>query len=685
MAQEQRTVRIGSGGTAVTSAPDLLSSDPDEMRLTFIEWLQAYKRYLALIAEYQPKNLLAWNQHHAIIFAHTLRDSHWALVLRYDIELRKCSCHSTIDVTIFQQNIFDDLREKSCDKAVHLTSHAPQAALPKSFRPYQPPNTTSSLPPYRKDHPTSYRTTNNFTTIPAVPNTLPPPPLHDHGKCFRCGFKGHGARRCLNETMPNSHPVIITKGAKNSWLLDGKPFCYKFNNPTRHMPVPCAAQRNTAPKPAAHDPRKVSCLLPHDIWESKLRALGLWEEFKDVPPGLRNGFDIGAAGLATETYIPENHKSAWDRPSVIQEHIDTEVAAGRYTGPFTQSTLHSLIGPFRTTPLGVTEKPSTPGKFWVIQDFSYPHDAVPSISLNAQIDTTRFTCQWGFFHDVAKAVALAPPGSKAATFDVDTAYRQMPIHTEDQPHTVVSWNGLFWVDHRVPFGAASSNGIFGWCGDAMARIYKLHGFGLIFKWVDDFLFIQTPHHRFSPSFSPPLFSEEAIYQLAARLGWPWKHAKTRLFAFIFTYLGFVWDLEHKQVSIPPEKRAKYSTHIRDWLARPKASLKEMEVIIGSLIHCALAIPDGCAHIAGLIAFCATLPREYKLHFRTLAPSQRAIADAHWWLKHLNQGDCSSFVRPPPPPTNLTIYTDASTSFSLGVIIDDQFMAWRLLHGWNTDD
>ncbi|KAG9080011.1 hypothetical protein FRC06_007184, partial [Ceratobasidium sp. 370] len=417
MAQEQRTVRISAGGNAITSAPDLPSSDPDEMRLTFIEWLQAYKRFLALIAEYQPKNLLAWNQHHAIIFAHTLRDSHWALVLRYDIELRKCSCHSAIDVTMFQQHIFDDLREKSRDKAAHLTSHAPQAALPKTFRPYQPPNTTSPLPTYRKDHPPSYRATNNFTTIPATPNTQPPPPLRDHGKCFRCGFKGHGARRCPNETMPNGHPVIITKGAKNSWLLDGKPFCYKFNNPTCHTPAPYAAPQNTAPKLAAHDPRKVSCLLPHDVWEAELRALGLWEDFKDIPPSLRDGFNIGAAGPATETYVPENHKSAWDCPSVIQNHIDTEVAAGRYTGPFNQSTLHSLIGPFRTAPLGVTEKPSAPSKFRVIQDFSYPRDTNPSASLNAQIDTTRYTCQWGYFHDVAKAVALAPPGSKAATFD----------------------------------------------------------------------------------------------------------------------------------------------------------------------------------------------------------------------------------------------------------------------------
>ncbi|KAG8729913.1 hypothetical protein FRC10_003302 [Ceratobasidium sp. 414] len=109
MAQEERTICIGASGTAITSALDLPSSNPEEMRLPLVKWLQAYRRFLALIAEYQPHNLLAWNEHHTIVFAHPLRDSHWALVLRYDIEMHKRSCYGPIDVTMFQRHVFEDI------------------------------------------------------------------------------------------------------------------------------------------------------------------------------------------------------------------------------------------------------------------------------------------------------------------------------------------------------------------------------------------------------------------------------------------------------------------------------------------------------------------------------------------------------------------------------------------------
>jgi hypothetical protein len=457
------------------------------------------------------------------------------------------------------------------------------------------------------------------------------------------------------------------------------------NARTPHTSARFATQPTTAPKPAGPDPRKVNCLLLPDNWETELRALSIIEEFKDILPGLREGFRIGAHGAVTTTYTPPNHKSALVKPLIIQKHIDTEVAAGRYTGPFTRDTLQQLIGPFRTAPLGIVDKASSPGNFRVIQDFSYPRDSPLGTSLNSQINLDNFSCTWGFFADVAKAVSLAPPGSMAATFDVDAAYRQMPVHPHDQAHIIVGWNDLFWVDHRIPFGAASSNGIFGRCGDAIARIYSLLGYGDIFKWVDDFLFIQSPPARFTPSFTPPLFSESAIYEVAHNLGWPWKVSKTKVFAPIFHYLGFEWDLAVKQVRIPTAKRKKFLIRLSSWQALEKVDLRETEVLIGSLVHCALALPAGRAHIAGLIAFSATFPRAYKQRFLKKAPPKRAVDEVSWWTSQLSTEHCSSVITPPPPTAQLTIHSDASTSFGLGVTIEGHFMAWKLLPGWKAEE
>ncbi|KAG8744164.1 hypothetical protein FRC10_010733 [Ceratobasidium sp. 414] len=671
MRQEEHTVRIGAGGTAITTAPDLPANDPAETALSLVEWLQATKRFIALVEEYFPQNAKYWQEHVRIVFQHSLRDSHWPVVLRYDIEIRKRSCSSAINPGKFQSVIFNHIMDRWRDRTADLFTHAPQAALPKPFLAVpaytQPARSGLTRPP----RPTSKPFLSEAVAFAAEPLVM------EHAAAL--------PPRYLAADLSPSPVAPMVNGTSTGPRSAINSIPWKAVTPqrarTHPMPAPSAVQPTTEPRRAGLDPRKVSCVLLPDQWTAVLDELGLLEEFHDVPEGLRNGFNIGAAGPVRVTLIQPNHKSALERPTAVLDHINTEVAAGRYTGPFARDTLEDLIGPFQTAPLGVIDKPSAPGKFRIIQDFSFPHGS--ATSLNSQIDTNLFSCVWGTFPEVAEAVAHAPDGSMAATFDVDAAYRQMPIRLEDQPHIVVHWGGQFWVDHRVPFGAASSNGIFGRCGDAMARIYQLRGLGQVFKWVDDFLFIHSPLGRYTPSHNLPLFSEEVIYELAARLGWPWKIAKTVGFATLFTYLGFLWDLKRRWVSIPPAKRDKYLARLRAWLARPKVSLKETEVVIGTLIHCTHAIPEGRPRLAGLIAFTASLPRSFDLRFRTVKPPPRAVSDVDWWITHLASPDCGSPVRPPPASISERIYTDASSSFGVGVIIGDEFQAWRLMGNWKS--
>ncbi|QRW12386.1 Reverse transcriptase domain protein [Ceratobasidium sp. AG-Ba] len=359
------------------------------------------------------------------------------------------------------------------------------------------------------------------------------------------------------------------------------------------------------------------------------------------------------------------------------------MAAGRYTGPFDRNTLERLIGPFQTAPLGVVDKPSSPGKFRIIQDFSYPRD-VAGDSLNSQIDPEQFGCEWGFFKHVINSVLDSPPGTIAATFDVDAAYRQMPVHPEDQPHIVVHWENQFWVDHNVPFGAASSNGIFGRCGDAIRAIYTRLGFGTIHKWVDAFLFIQHPPGRFSPS-EPNTFGDiQAIYNIANQLGWLWKRSKTCPFSAVFTYLGFVWDIPARLVSIPDKKRTKYTGRITDWIGKKVVTLKESQQLLGSLIHCCLVVPAGRPRLAGIIEFMAGFPHANDLRFLARKPSPRALWEAEWWLATLLEPALAFAIRQPPARSTCRIHTYASTSFGLGMTMDSEWRAWRLLHGWSRD-
>ncbi|KAG1842903.1 hypothetical protein C8R48DRAFT_541102, partial [Suillus tomentosus] len=62
-----------------------------------------------------------------------------------------------------------------------------------------------------------------------------------------------------------------------------------------------------------------------------------------------------------------NHASSLLNPSVIDAYITSEQAAGRYSTGFSPSELELLIGPFRTSPLGLVPKPNS-SKFRIVQD-----------------------------------------------------------------------------------------------------------------------------------------------------------------------------------------------------------------------------------------------------------------------------------------------------------------------------
>ncbi|PPQ84661.1 hypothetical protein CVT24_002732, partial [Panaeolus cyanescens] len=191
-----------------------------------------------------------------------------------------------------------------------------------------------------------------------------------------------------------------------------------------------AATRNTTPScatlsdlPTCHFPLPIITPLIATAWEAELLRANALDEFRDIPHGIRYGFDMGTAtALPSTSYIPPNHSSATIRPELILDNIRKELLERRYTGPFHPSRLEALIGPFRTSPLGLVPK-SNDGEFRLIQDFSYPRNDPHINSVNSSIDISTFSCNWGCFQQVVNIILNAPSGSLAATLDVDSAFR----------------------------------------------------------------------------------------------------------------------------------------------------------------------------------------------------------------------------------------------------------------------
>jgi hypothetical protein len=397
---------------------------------------------------------------------------------------------------------------------------------------------------------------------------------------------------------------------------------------------------------------------------------------------MRSGFDMGVHTPPLVTYTPPNHKSATDYPDHVLSHIHKELSLRRYSGPFSRSRLQHLIGPFRTSPLGTVPKSIDSSDRRIIQDLSFPRNDPTCSSVNDQINIDDFRCDWGTFNDVRMIVLDAPLGAEAATLDVDSAFRCCPIIPSQQQSFVVHWDEAFFIDHCAPFGATSAGGVFGRVADAKSAILKSEKLGPSKNWVDDFAFFRFPlsFTSGSPNFS---YSLSDVYDLAKKLGWPWKESKTRPFAPEFKYLGFIWNLSTKTVQIPTPKKLRYLLKIQPWIPGQKFSKKEAESVLGTLVHCSLAVPDGRSRLPSISRFTASF-NFLSSPFVRRSPNPAVLADIGWWRSQLSNEFTGSHISKPPPASPIEFWVDASSSWGVGIVFDGEWESWRFSKNWDTN-
>ncbi|OJA19457.1 hypothetical protein AZE42_05675 [Rhizopogon vesiculosus] len=164
-----------------------------------------------------------------------------------------------------------------------------------------------------------------------------------------------------------------------------------------------------------------------DAWERELCHAGVLERFAKIPGGLHLGFKIDFPSIHT-VQTPLNRDSINEFPVEFNNIVQNELEKGRFIRPFTTKDLKELIGPFQSSPLSIIPKPGKPGKFRIIQNFSflhYPSHSFPNPSIKSHINAEKFPTTWGKFSIVYRLISQLPLGSEAATCDVAEAYRMV--------------------------------------------------------------------------------------------------------------------------------------------------------------------------------------------------------------------------------------------------------------------
>ena len=114
-----------------------------------------------------------------------------------------------------------------------------------------------------------------------------------------------------------------------------------------------------------------------------------------------------------------------------------------------------MAGPFSDPPIpnlhvssfGVIPKRGQAGKWRLIVDLSSPRGA----SVNDGIDPESFTLQYIRVDTIIRMVAEFGPGALMAKFDVEAAYRNIPVNPMDRYLLGMKWRGNYYVDLNLTF------------------------------------------------------------------------------------------------------------------------------------------------------------------------------------------------------------------------------------------
>ena len=201
-----------------------------------------------------------------------------------------------------------------------------------------------------------------------------------------------------------------------------------------------------------------------------------------VLDGLKNGFRVGFNPASVSLkWATQNMPSASLQPSVIDDFLHPELAKGRVAGPFSSPPLaHLHISSF-----GVIPKKHQPGKWRLILDLSSPGGH----SVNDGIRKDPITVQYMKVDDIIDGIMSLGRGTLLAKFDVESAYRIIPVHPNDRYLLGMQWQGNYFVDMALPFGLRSVADLAEWV------LKKQYDVSFLLHYLDDFHTLGPPNSQ----------------------------------------------------------------------------------------------------------------------------------------------------------------------------------------------
>ena len=208
-------------------------------------------------------------------------------------------------------------------------------------------------------------------------------------------------------------------------------------------------------------------------------------------------------------------------------------------------------------------------------------------SLNDGIDPQDFSLQYIKVDQVICMVSRYVPGALMAKFDVESAYRNIPVHPDDRFLLGMRWCGQLYIDLSLPFGLRSAPFIFNSVADVVEWILlRKHHLSDLLHFLDDLITAGPPQS------SQCAYNLNMAISVCHRLGLPLHADKCVGPATSMTVLGIELDSVNQVARLPEDKLLALRELLHSWMPRRWCRKRELESLIGHLHHAAKVVWRG---------------------------------------------------------------------------------------------
>lgn len=171
-----------------------------------------------------------------------------------------------------------------------------------------------------------------------------------------------------------------------------------------------------------------------------------------------------------------------------------------------------------------------------------------------------------------------------STVDLSQAYRSVLIHPDNRELFGLSFEDKLMVDNFLCFGSRAAPFIFNRLTDCVCRYMRDMGVES-YNYLDDIV-------RISESYEQGVRDQLLLIQLLRRLGFGIAWSKVCSPTQECTFLGIVIDTKQGELGLPEGRLHKLRLELSFWKGRRKATSKQLQVLVGNLVHCARIIKGG---------------------------------------------------------------------------------------------